>query len=437
MSRAVLVCSTIAVLAIAPLALAPSGLAAAPAAWCGTDQSGEDRQPEAVAGPQVHVIYATPSDQPDASGRWDAQIVGDLTEIDGWWRSQDPARTPRFDLYPFPNCAPGLGQLDISNVRLSATAADLRSLDVRYQRITVELRARFSSRFEKYLVYYDGPVDDRTSSVCGQASGDFRSGPDFAVLFLQADCGTFGVPSSVIAAHEFIHSLGALPAGAPHACPRDLGHPCDSPSDILYPQVSGGVELASLVLDVGHDDYYGHPGSWPDLQDSAWLLRVGTQTPLTVTVNGAGRIESDAPGLSCTAACTTSWDAGSIVSLSATPAAGQRFAGWSGGPCAGRGDCSLTIDAPKTVTGLFVKDVWKLQVKVAGKGRVFGGGISCPSRCSAIVQGGKVVTMSAVPAKGWRLMRWAGPCTTSRVRCAMPVNAATTLRARFVRTKRA
>jgi len=356
--------------ALAGLAFAPAGHAAGPAPWCGTDQTAQDRVPEAVAGPQVHVVYATPSDGVDAVAQVAPQIVGDLSEVDALWRGQDPTRTPRFDLYPFPNCQPGLGQLDISDVRLTSTSAQLRGSDGRFQRIVNEVSGTFSSRWVKYVVYYDGPAP---GAVCGQGNGDFARGPSYAVVYLASDCKDFGVPSSAIATHEFVHALGALPAGAPHACPGDSGHPCDSATDLLYPQITGGVPLSSLVLDYGRDDYYAHSGSWPDLQDSGWLMHVGAQTQLTVSVAGPGTVESDAPGLDCPATCTSMWDTGSVVTLTASPAKGQRLGSWSGA-CKGAFSCEVTLDAAKSVSARFVKDVYKLQVRVSGRGRVTGAG---------------------------------------------------------------
>ena len=70
----------------------------------------------------------------------------------------------------------------------------------------------------------------------------------------------------------------------------------------------------SPVLDVGNDDYYGHSGGWPDLQDSLWLRLVSQQIRLTLAIAGRGSVESDVPGIDCTASCGTDWDAGSLVS---------------------------------------------------------------------------------------------------------------------------
>jgi hypothetical protein len=413
------------------LALAPAGFAASPVPWCGTDQTPQDRLPEAVAGPQVHLVYATPADGADAAAQWAGQMVGDMTEVDSWWRGQDPTRTPRFDVYPFAGCAPGLGALDISDVRLAATGEQVRPFAGRFGRLVTELRRAFSSRFKKYIVYYDGPVEQ--GAVCGQGGGDFDRGPSFAIVYLHSDCTTkFQIPTSSIAAHEFLHALGALPDGAPSACPDDPGHPCGEPTDILNPQITVGDTLASLVLDVGRDDYYGHSGTWPDIQDSGWLFHIGTQTELSVAISGAGTVESAAPGLVCPSACTTTWDTGSVVALLPSPADGQRFDGWTGA-CAGFTSCDVTLNGPRAVTARFVKDIYRLQVKVTGKGKVTGAGLSCPSRCAVVLASGSLARLTATPAKGWKVKRWSGPCSSAARRCSAPVTSATTARLAFVR----
>ena len=85
-------------------------------------------------------------------------------------------------------------------------------------------------------------------------------------------------------AHEIIHNLGAVTASAPHVC--QIGHVCDA-GDVM---TSGGQadSLFAYAMDVGRDDYYGHPGSWWDVQDSAWLSHLDApQFPLTVAKTGA------------------------------------------------------------------------------------------------------------------------------------------------------
>ena len=99
---------------------------------------------------------------------------------------------------------------------------------------------------------------------------------------------------------------------------------------MLYPFASGDP-LTSLVLDFNHDDYYGHSGSWPDIQDSLWLHRLDVPGSRSASRSRApGEITSDLPGVDCTAVCTTQWDQGAVVTLIADPAATDRFVRWSG-----------------------------------------------------------------------------------------------------------
>jgi hypothetical protein len=62
----------------------------------------------------------------------------------------------------------------------------------------------------------------------------------------------------------------------PNECPQDewKGHVCDSPLDLMYPEAQETDTLATRLLDANGDDYYGHGGSWWDVQDSRYLQRL-------------------------------------------------------------------------------------------------------------------------------------------------------------------
>jgi hypothetical protein len=394
--------------------------------WCGTSTV-TDLVPQTVAGPSVHFVYAYPSDGTDRLGEFGTTMQTDAETIDAWWRGQDPARTPRFDLFGF-SCGT---QLDISDVRLSNTAGDLQLVGGRFDKIVASLQAAgLVSTSQIYVVYYDGPSDD--TGVCGQGG---TTNPDqghaFAVVF---SGGCPSEPTSVTAAHELTHALGAVASPAPHQCPPpDEGHVCDPKTDLMYPFVDG-TPLSGLVLDAGRDDYYGAPGVGFDVRTSRWLRHLDEPTAqLALALKGAGTVAGDAPGFRCSLSCASTWDGGETVTLTATPAAGMRFVRW-GGACTGDlFECRLTLAGSTSVSALFAPTTYPLLLNVAGRGRVIASalGASCPSRCRLKATSYRPFVVRAVARKGWRFKRWTGSCRGSRPTCTLPMTSASTARAVF------
>jgi hypothetical protein len=60
---------------------------------------------------------------------------------------------------------------------------------------------------------------------------------------------------------------------------------------------------------------------------------------------GSGLVSSTPAGIDCGATCIAAFYQNSVVTLTATPAAGSRFAGWSG-VCAGLEACVVTKGLP-------------------------------------------------------------------------------------------
>ncbi len=69
--------------------------------------------------------------------------------------------------------------------------------------------------------------------------------------------------------------------------------------------------------------------------------------PHTLTVypngSGSGRVDSSPAGIGCSGYCSASFEDGTQVTLTATPASGSSFGGWSGGGCGGTGTCTVTL----------------------------------------------------------------------------------------------
>jgi hypothetical protein len=67
---------------------------------------------------------------------------------------------------------------------------------------------------------------------------------------------------------------------------------------------------------------------------------------------GSGGVTSAPAGINCGTDCSEPYTSGTSVTLTATPAAGSTFTGWSG-DCSGTGSCSVTMNAAKSVTATF------------------------------------------------------------------------------------
>ena len=88
---------------------------------------------------------------------------------------------------------------------------------------------------------------------------------------------------------------------------------------------------------------------------------------LTVSVGGSGSGAVSGGGITCPGNCSQSYPGGTQVTLTAIPAMGSGFAGWSGGGCSGTGTCVVTVSAAQAVTATFSLG-HTLTVSVAGSG---------------------------------------------------------------------
>ena len=164
---------------------------------------------------------------------------------------------------------------------------------------------------------------------------------------------------------------------------------------------------------------------------------VSTGSLLTVSQAGAGTgtVTSNPAGISCGATCSASFANGTLVSLTAAPAAGSTFNGWSGG-CAGTGPCTLTMNAATGVTATFMQQSFALTVSNAGAGSgtvtSSPAGISCSATCSTSFTTGTVVTLTAAPAAGSTFTGWSGGGCTGTASCTVTMTAATSITAAFM-----
>ena len=272
---------------------APTATAAAAASavdWCANSDPGANQYLNGEY--RYHAIYAYPADRPSRLAALGAELQESAFSASALIERQY-GRAIRFDVGT--PCGPG--QLDITEVRLPFTEAQLATLAATEHTATFTavggaLRERgfavapndasvdqLTTLYENYLVWLDGPGPARS---CGQGTAlldstrsetnlnnlggklalIYRSGRDF--------CG------GDVVRHEIGHNLGALQPDAPNT--TDGVHCNDAFEDTMCnwdsPKLAGGP-FNGLYFDYGNDDYWdppqGAPLGWWTLNLSRFL----------------------------------------------------------------------------------------------------------------------------------------------------------------------
>jgi hypothetical protein len=166
---------------------------------------------------------------------------------------------------------------------------------------------------------------------------------------------------------------------------------------------------------------------------------VGSTTLAVVKAgSGSGTVTSSPTGITCGTSCSASFPSGTAVTLTASPATGSTFSGWSGGGCSGTGSCIVTLSVATTVIATFTPQTVTLTVSKAGtgSGTVTSSptGITCGVTCSASYASGTAVTLTATPSAGSTFSGWSGGGCSGTGSCIVTLSAATTVTATLTST---
>jgi hypothetical protein len=138
---------------------------------------------------------------------------------------------------------------------------------------------------------------------------------------------------------------GATGAMGPQG-PAGAGGALTSLNSLIGMTCNTGVGIGTLAI------AYGPPPN----ETVTFTCNATTMYPLNLTVTrtgtASGTVTSSPAGVSCTTTCTVNFATATTVVLTATPASGSRFLGWSGA-CTGLGSCTLTMSAAQSVTAVF------------------------------------------------------------------------------------
>ncbi len=150
---------------------------------------------------------------------------------------------------------------------------------------------------------------------------------------------------------------------------------------------------------------------------------------------GTGSVVSSPAGIDCGASCTASYAYGSSVTLTATPATGATFAGWSGACSGTSSTCTVSMTSANAVTATFNSVNYALTVSKAGMGTgtvtSSPAGVSCGASCTANYAYGTSVTLTVAPAAGATFAGWSGACSGTSSTCTVSMTSARAVTASF------
>ena len=134
----------------------------------------------------------------------------------------------------------------------------------------------------------------------------------------------------------------------------------------------------------------------------------------TLSVNkigsGAGTVTGNPGAINCGGTCSDDFAEGTVVTLTAAPAGGSVFAGWSGDSDCSGGQVTMSADRDCTATFNLVDKTLSINKLGSGTGTVTSDppGIDCGSDCSEAYVHGTVVVLTPTPAAGSAFGGWSG-----------------------------
>jgi hypothetical protein len=231
----------------------------------------------------------------------------------------------------------------------------------------------------------------------------------------------------------------AIVAGSDTCTGQSLNGGATCTIKVAFNPTAHGAKSATLALT-------GNPFS----SASATLQGTG-RDQLTLTVNkngnGSGTVSAPAAGdvgnmpINCGPLCSDSFyrtTTGSVVTLTATPAAGSTLGGWSVPTCGTNATCAVTLGAAMTVTATFTAPQVTLSVTssaVNGQAGVVSssdGSIQCSPTCTGTYNSGAVVTLTPTPTgTSSHFLGWSGDCKGVTPTCTLTMTGNRTANAVF------
>lgn len=199
-----------------------------------------------------------------------------------------------------------------------------------------------------------------------------------------------------------------------------------SPGANASPTAGGFLNLASGsdLINAGVTSAgITYNGSAPDL---GAIESGSTSTNYSLTTN----VSPSGGGTVTRSPNATTYASGTVVTLTATPASGYTFTGWSGDVTGTASSVTVTMTANRTVTANFTNSTGTTYTLTTTANPGAGGTITRSPNATSYAAG-TVVTLTATPASGYTFSSWSGGASGSGTTTTVTMNANTSVTANF------
>jgi len=132
---------------------------------------------------------------------------------------------------------------------------------------------------------------------------------------------------------------------------------------------------------------------------------------LTVNTNGEGAVSEQVIQQK-----STDYEYGTVVELTANPSTGWKFVKWQDAATGTSNPTQVTVDTAKTVTAVFEKKKYSVNVTKTGDGAVS----KSPDQAEYAYE--STVDLTANPSTGWKFVEWTGDATGTNNPITITVN---------------
>ncbi|MCG6911003.1 MAG: hypothetical protein LJE94_12885, partial [Deltaproteobacteria bacterium] len=334
-------------------------------------------------------------------------------------------------------CALDISEAQGQNLDVTLASSDETEITVP---ASVTIPAGQTTVFFNMTIVDDIEYDDHQYATISASASGVKSATSDVIEIIDNDTKalTLNVPPTAtegdgdLADHGFVHISGTLPT------PLDVYLSSSNEIDLEVPEyvtIGSNTQNASFWIRVLDDDILDGTSN---VTITAWIPSDNdfntaygsvsiadnevppTMYTLTMFVSGQGTTTP--------AAGAHSFAEGSEVAVSATPAAGWRFDGWSGALSGSENPTMVTIGGTRNVTANFslIPPNYDLTVQTEGDGQV---NVNPPG---LTYESGTTVHLEAVPGEGSVLIEWVGDVKDDgMLTTAIVMNSDKTVTARF------